>query len=422
MVGETSPLSVRRAQELDLIFPAANGIQRSERKRGVGQTSGAGVTSSASTRLRGMSLVELLAAPVALGYARADGPGQAAQVALREQRAQLAERLPPGYRVRASGAAVNLPRVPWVAMLDEDVTTTAQEGFYLVYLFSADLQRAYLSMNQGVTAHRDRFKTLKDHRPAQAAIRELDRESHLLRGELQTDLSRLVATIDLKDDGFLARGYEAGNVIAQEYDMRALPDEATLRADLDRFLAIYKEVIEVRDRVLIEQPGQLHIPTRTLTVSSPRPRPAQAPIFRPKDASDYIANVPAQQQRRTRKHEELVRRVGEHARNRGWTPVTNVHPRDLIIRRASQKVMVEAKTVGNNAEFAVRDAIGQLFAYRHFLYRERDEPDPLLLALFSEPVGDAFVRLLAELGVDAAWLAGGEWKGSRELDGLLARG
>ena len=362
-----------------------------------------------------MSINDLLLGPLTLGYDPSAGPAQPAQVALRGARADLSEEVPPGYRVRVSGAAVNLPRVPWVAVLDEDVTPTAQEGFYLVYLFSTGLDRAYLSMNQGVTVHLERFRGMGRARPGVAAVQELTRESILLRNELGTDISDLQASISLQDDGTLARGYEAGNIAARGYDARDLPAEGVLRADLERFLSLYRDVIAARDRVLIEQPGSLHVPTRSRASTSSAPN-SQEPVFRPKDASDYVANVPPQRQRRTRKHEDLVRRFGEHARATGWTAATNVHPCDLVLRRAPHEVIVEAKTVGNNAEFAVRDAIGQLFAYRHFLYRARGQTDPMLLALFSEPVGNAFVVLLADLGIEAAWFSNGELKGSVKLD------
>jgi hypothetical protein len=273
-------------------------------------------------------------------------------------------------------------------------------------------------MNQGVTAHRDRFRALSDPRPGQAAVQELERESELLRDALQSDLSGLISTINLGEDGFLARGYEAGNVIAEEYDVRDLPEERTLRADLERFLAIYKEVIEVRDRVLVEQPGRLHLPTRT-SAAAARSDVRRPPVFRPKDASDYVANISQHQQRRTRKHEELVLRFGKHARERGWTGATNVHPRDLVLSKASQEVLVEAKTVPNNAELAVREAIGQLFAYRHFIYRARGQSDPILLALFAEPVGDAFATLLTDLGITTGWFSDRTWRGTARLDGLL---
>jgi hypothetical protein len=102
----------------------------------------------------------------------------------------------------------------------------------------------------------------------------------------------------------------------------------------------------------------------------------------------------------------------------GWTPATNVHPRDLVLRKPGYEVFVEAKNVGNNAELAVRAAIGQLFTYRHFVYDQQRE-NFTLLALFSEPVGAASVDLLTELGITAGWFKDGSWEGSNELDGLL---
>jgi hypothetical protein len=75
----------------------------------------------------------MLEIPVRLGYQSSLGPRQPAQVALRMAGRETAALLPPGYRTRVSGASQNLPHIPWLAILDEDVTTTAREGLYVVY-------------------------------------------------------------------------------------------------------------------------------------------------------------------------------------------------------------------------------------------------------------------------------------------------
>jgi len=41
--------------------------------------------------------------------------------------------------------------VPWIAILDPEVTESTQNGYYVVYLFSVDMKRVYLSLNQGIT-------------------------------------------------------------------------------------------------------------------------------------------------------------------------------------------------------------------------------------------------------------------------------
>jgi len=47
--------------------------------------------------------------------------------------------------------------VPWGAVFDRLVTETAQEGYYLVYLFREDSSGVYLSLNQGVTTVRNQY-------------------------------------------------------------------------------------------------------------------------------------------------------------------------------------------------------------------------------------------------------------------------
>src|ERR1035441_5526441 len=65
----------------------------------------------------------------------------------------LRQFLPEGTRLIVEGSAGKgrWARSPWLAVFDPLITTSAQEGFYPVYLVSEDSQRIYLSLNQGVT-------------------------------------------------------------------------------------------------------------------------------------------------------------------------------------------------------------------------------------------------------------------------------
>ncbi len=367
-----------------------------------------------------MSLRETLAAPSKLSYVASAGPGQPAQVALRDGRGELAAALPPGYQVRVSGAAVNLPHLPWLAVLDRDVTSTAREGLYVAYLFTRDLQHVHLSMNQGVTAHRDYFQKQGKSRPGVAALAELRWESEQLRSRLGSLADNLDSTIELGGEGFFARGYEVGNIASLRYATDNLPTEAELHQDLAQFLALYRETVAARNALVLAHPEHFHTSTNRNEggdASSPQDPP---PRFRPKDASDYVVNVPAQSQRRTRKHEDLIARFGTFVRSRGDVAATNVHPRDLVVQSAGVEYLVEAKTVGNNAEHAVREALGQLFSYRYFYYTCASKPTPVLVALFSEPVGAAFLELLQQISVEAIWWEAGEWRATSAAATLVA--
>lgn len=197
--------------------------------------------------------------------------------------------------------------------------------------------------------------------------------------------------------------YEAGNIASVRYETGYLPAESALTSDLSRFLTLYQAAIAGRDHLLLTQPGTL--PGASKSAASKPP----ADAFRPKDDSEYHAHIGAHTQRRTRRHETLIRDFGNYMREMSRSPSTSVHPRDLIVRFDGIEYLVEAKIVRVNAELAVREAIGQLFSYRHFIYRRRGLEDPALIALFSEPVGGAFVDLLASLGIGAVWHQDGRW-------------
>ena len=55
------------------------------------------------------------------------------------------------YKVSASAGQGGWAEVPWLGIFHKDVSTSAQEGYYIVYLFRGDSEGVYLSLNQGFT-------------------------------------------------------------------------------------------------------------------------------------------------------------------------------------------------------------------------------------------------------------------------------
>ncbi len=45
----------------------------------------------------------------------------------------------------------NWANVPWIAVLNKNITTSTQRGYYIMYMFSEDMQRLYLTLAAGVT-------------------------------------------------------------------------------------------------------------------------------------------------------------------------------------------------------------------------------------------------------------------------------
>lgn len=63
------------------------------------------------------------------------------------------------YKVEGSTGSGNITAAPWIGTRDPQVSKSFTEGFYVVYLFSIDLRRLYLSLAFGTTQFRNYFKT-----------------------------------------------------------------------------------------------------------------------------------------------------------------------------------------------------------------------------------------------------------------------
>ena len=61
-------------------------------------------------------------------------------------------------KIEGSVGKGNWATCPWIAVFNTTITDTAQFGYYPVYLFREDMQGVYLSINQGVTDIRERYK------------------------------------------------------------------------------------------------------------------------------------------------------------------------------------------------------------------------------------------------------------------------
>lgn len=55
------------------------------------------------------------------------------------------------YIIKYSQGMGNWAEIPWIVFMNRNVTLSAQEGYYLVLGFSADMKSVYLSLNQGVS-------------------------------------------------------------------------------------------------------------------------------------------------------------------------------------------------------------------------------------------------------------------------------
>jgi hypothetical protein len=366
-----------------------------------------------------MSLKEILEAPVLLRYDMKAGQKQPAQKALLLARNDFKNFVPVGYKIRVSGSAVNIPEIPWISILNPELTTTTQAGLYLVYLYSADLTALYISMNQGYTRHRENAENngFKGKNAAQEALVTLNSESKDIVKILKNENlipDNAVLKINLKSESELPKGYESGHIVGFRYETNNLPPESELQSNLDLMLSIYDAVKEANDSLRINSPKNRITMSRNIASkeTSVFEEKLVAPaFFEPRNREEYVANYARSMYKVSPLHEALINQFAEYATTYGWTPLNKkIQQRDLVLKDGSGfEILIEAKTVGKSQEDVVRQAIGQLFSYRYVYYQGEDIP---LIALFNREISTFWQGLLGSLGIKFIFFRNNSWDGT----------
>lgn len=139
------------------------------------------------------------------------------------------------YHLEGSVGKGNWAEIPWIAIFDKSITKTATKGYYIVYLFRADMSGFYLSLNQGWTYFKERYKG--------NAIKNIRKVTGRWKEHLRSTLDDFsFDEIDLHGSGKLGKGYEFGHICGKFYDKNELPSDSELINDLRNLLGVYREI------------------------------------------------------------------------------------------------------------------------------------------------------------------------------------
>ncbi|MCL2611203.1 MAG: DUF3578 domain-containing protein [Defluviitaleaceae bacterium] len=147
----------------------------------------------------------------------------------------LPQELSGRYKSDGSVGQGNWAEIPWVAIFDESISATAQQGYYIVFLFSADMRKMYLSLNQGYTLYSEEY-------PASVARNKIKRLADYWKGELIIPSSFEKSEISLESTRDLARGYENGNICSKCYYVDNFPAREKLHEDIGQLIEVFKEL------------------------------------------------------------------------------------------------------------------------------------------------------------------------------------
>ncbi|MFH5780963.1 MrcB family domain-containing protein [Heyndrickxia oleronia] len=140
------------------------------------------------------------------------------------------------FLIKGSVGQGNWAIIPWIAIMNKEITNSTQRGYYIAYLFSEDMERLYLTFAQGVT------ETPPD---------EMERINTRFRENIKMiDRFKKDNEYNLGTSG-LARKYEKSISAYVEYIVNDFPSEEQLIEDLMNMVNYYKEYIEL-DKDAIE--------------------------------------------------------------------------------------------------------------------------------------------------------------------------
>lgn len=140
------------------------------------------------------------------------------------------------FDVISSPGKGNWAEVPWIAIVNPLITTTAQKGYFVVYLFAIDKKTVVLSLNQGTLSVRQEF--------ASQTWNVLNTRAELIRYKIpEFNISFNSERINLGAKGDLSKDYEYGHVFGKEYSVEALPKDEKLILDLQKMLDLYSKSI-----------------------------------------------------------------------------------------------------------------------------------------------------------------------------------
>ena len=155
-----------------------------------------------------------------------------------------------GLSARGSCGAGRWTKYPWIAIYNENITTTIQRGVYIVYLFSEDMSRVYLTLNQGCTNLKKELGT-KGARESMIETREMIRNT-LNNTRFNTDNDLIIGNVD----------YEIGSIYYKEYLRENFPNEEEFLEDLKEMIRIYDDyynLIYLKDKEVTNKQTEIAV-------------------------------------------------------------------------------------------------------------------------------------------------------------------
>lgn len=143
------------------------------------------------------------------------------------------------YGQKSSIGAGNKARIPWVCVYNLGITKSVQQGYYIALLFSEDMTRVYLSLNQGVTKA-EFAETQLFVNKALDYLGTSDRQQNLVYRRINLSAK----------NNRLGEGYELSAIKSYEYHLGNLPTEEQFKNNFLHLLNDYNNLFKFANQSL----------------------------------------------------------------------------------------------------------------------------------------------------------------------------
>lgn len=120
---------------------------------------------------------------------------------------------------------------PYIAILDPQITNSVESGFYVLYIFTEDGKKVYLSLNQGL-------RNQKGLNPPDF-LEELMNNAVNIRNKLKIPEGFQTEKLTGLGSHYYFKRLESGNICSKSYNYNDLPSEEQLKTDIQEILRLY---------------------------------------------------------------------------------------------------------------------------------------------------------------------------------------
>ena len=153
------------------------------------------------------------------------------------------------YMVEGSYGKGLWTEVPWVAVFDTRITTSAQKGIYIVYLLNKNTKELYLSLTLAATEVIQSKASGNGNKSFTGMVGKVgEKDADMFRAkvnEVRKDVPDAYFLSDWKIDSGSQR-YDIGSVYYKKYELNELPSGKEIVSDLKRMMEIYQKYYEIK--------------------------------------------------------------------------------------------------------------------------------------------------------------------------------